>query len=206
VLARLHLVRHGEVHNPHGIVYAGLAGYHLSDTGRIQARQAAEHLAALEPDLLRTSPLDRAVETARPIAAATGLVAEPDAGLTEWGLARRWAGQAWEAVDADERRAYRDHPDDLPFSPEQAGEVAERMATVVDRLGAGHPGASAVLVTHQDPMQALRLHLTGRPLRSMMQDEPGHCEVISLESQDEAWIETARWRPAAPSAAFPPAE
>jgi len=188
-------------------VYAGLPGYHLSDTGRLQAQQAADHLATLAPDLLRTSPLDRATETAAPIAVATGLEAVVDPALTEWGLAARWAGQARDGVDAAERAAYHDHPDDLPFSPEQARTMAERMAGVVAGLGDSHPGASAVIVTHQDPMQALRFHLTGRPLRRMMEDKPGHGEVITLVAGQGRWEgEAGRWRPAARSAPFPPRE
>ena len=204
MLARVLLLRHGEVDNPGAVVYASLPGFPLSEIGRLQARQAGDHLASLGPDLLRCSPLDRAIETAAAVSTTTGLEVVVDPRLTEWGLATRWSGQVWDAVDPAELAAYHQHPDDLPFSPEQAGEMARRMMAVVDELGKDHPGSTAVLVTHQDPMQALRLHLTGLPLRSMMQDKPGHCEVVTLEPAEVGWAETARWRPAARSSAFPP--
>ena len=205
VLARLHLVRHGEVHNPGGIVYAALPGYHLSEVGRDQAREAATHLARLGPDVLRTSPLDRARETAEAVAAAGGLEAAVDDRLTEWALAGRWQGEAWSEVDPAERQAYLEHPDDLPFTPEPASAMVVRMTEVVEALGAEHAGSAAVLVTHQDPMQALRLALTGQPLRAMTEDKPRHCEIVTLEPAGSGrWVERARWTPETASDLFPP--
>jgi broad specificity phosphatase PhoE len=195
VLARLHLVRHGEVHNPRHLAYASLPGFGLNERGRTEASAVAAHLAREHIDVVVSSPLERAVATAGPIAAAAGAPHRGDDRLIEWRLADRWAGTVWEDL-ADrfpgELEAYLDHPHDLPFSPESIDEVAVRMAAVVDELGEEYPDGTAVVVSHQDPVQALRLRLTGRPMQNLRFDKPDHCTVITLEP---AWTEADRWDP-----------
>jgi len=96
VLSTIHLIRHGEVHNPGHLVYADLPGFHLSRLGRREASATAAHLAAEPIDLIVSSPLERAVETATPLAEMLGLQVRIDDRLTEWGLLTRWAGTVWE--------------------------------------------------------------------------------------------------------------
>src|SRR5712692_3217890 len=79
----VHLVRHGEVENPRGILYGRLPGYHLSEDGRIMAKAAADFLASRDVTVLRSSPLERALETAEPIAAHFGLQVVVDERLIE---------------------------------------------------------------------------------------------------------------------------
>ena len=67
VITTVHLVRHGEVENPRGILYGRIPGYHLSEEGRMMAKAAADFLAPRDVTVLRTSPLDRARETAEPL-------------------------------------------------------------------------------------------------------------------------------------------
>ena len=66
----VHLMRHGEVHNPDGVLYGRLPGYHLSELGQKMAERVAEHLADHDVTPVVASPLERAQETAAPIAAA----------------------------------------------------------------------------------------------------------------------------------------
>ena len=67
--ATVHLVRHGEVENPQGVLYGRIPGFHLSEAGRVMAKTAAGFLAGRDVTVLRSSPLERARETAEPIAA-----------------------------------------------------------------------------------------------------------------------------------------
>jgi broad specificity phosphatase PhoE len=198
MLTRLHLVRHGEVLNPQELVYADLPGFPLSPLGREQARAAARHLADSGTTAVVSSPLDRAVETAGIIADALDLTVTIDPRLTEWDLARRWAGVAWADLPTafpGELESYLDHPHDLPFSPESIAAVAERMAEVVHDLGRAHPGGIAVAVSHQDPVQSLRLCLRGLPLELLPDDPPPLASVTSLEPGDPSWAEVSRWAP-----------
>ena len=79
----VHVMRHGEVHNPKGVLYGRLEGYGLSDRGRAQAEAVADALADHDIVLVVASPLQRAQETAAPIAARHGLDVATDPDLIE---------------------------------------------------------------------------------------------------------------------------
>src|SRR4051812_48311919 len=69
----VHLLRHGEVHNPEGVLYGRRDGYHLSELGRRMADRVAEAMADRDITHIRSSPLERAQETGAPTAKAHGL-------------------------------------------------------------------------------------------------------------------------------------
>ena len=83
LLHRLHLLRHGEVHNPTGVLYGRLNGFRLSDLGRRQALTVAEHLRDHDITHVVASPLERAQETAAPIADSHRLELATDPRLIE---------------------------------------------------------------------------------------------------------------------------
>ena len=64
----IHLLRHGEVFNPTGVLYGRLPGFHLSDLGQEMAERAAAALAGRDVALVWSSPMERAQETAAPVA------------------------------------------------------------------------------------------------------------------------------------------
>lgn len=200
----IHLVRHGEVENPDGVVYADIPGFGLSDTGIRQARAAAEELGSLDVDAIVSSPLQRALETTEPIAATSGVTPVIDDRLTEWRLAQRWSGHRWDDLDVGfpgELEEYLDHPDALSFSPESIAEVASRMRDAV----ISQPGGAVVVVSHQDPIQALRLVLTGRDLATLNSDKPSHACIITIRRSISAgWREERFWTNPYEAAAFPP--
>ena len=80
---KIHVVRHGEVHNPRGVLYGRLPGYHLSENGRAQADAVANALADRDIVAVIASPLQRAQETAAPIAAKHDLPVDTDPDLIE---------------------------------------------------------------------------------------------------------------------------
>ncbi len=79
----VHLLRHGEVHNPQKILYGRLPGYRLSDAGRAMAEGIADHLAGSDITYLAASSLTRAQETATPSAQVLGLPITTDDRLIE---------------------------------------------------------------------------------------------------------------------------
>jgi len=191
-----YLVRHGEVHNPDRIVYADLDGYRLSELGRAQAAAAARRLPA--GSAIVASPLERAVETASIIASELGTTVAVDEDVTEWHLGRRWAGHVWESLDDDfpgELTAYLERPADLPFSPETLEALADRVAGAV-RRHRDTTESPLVIVSHQDPIQAARLALTGVPLTDLHNDKPPHAAVITLQGSGSGdWHEVGMWAP-----------
>lgn len=192
----IHLVRHGEVENPARVVYADLPGFGLSDRGRLEAAAAAAHLASLGVTDIFSSPLDRARETAAIIAEQTGADITIREDLTEWHVARRWKGIAWEDLPTNfpgEVEAYMQHPTQLDFAEEPIAELGKRMAAAVSEIVSVHPDG-AVVVSHQDPIQAGRLTLLGIPLEQLHTGRPGHCEVLTLEP-GSPWRELSHWVP-----------
>ena len=83
----VHLMRHGEVHNPDGVLYGRLDGYHLSDLGHEMARTVADHLADHDVTHVVASSLLRAQETATPVAEAHGIPITTDDRVIEAGNA-----------------------------------------------------------------------------------------------------------------------
>jgi len=198
--AVIHLMRHGEVENPRRVVYASLAGFGLSARGRAEATASAERLGRRPVEAIYTSPLERAVETAELVALPHRLVPIVEQGLTEWLLADRWKGVVWEELATQfpgELEAYLSDPGQLTFSPESLEELAARAADAVRRAAASAT-AEIVVVSHQDPIQAARLSLTGRRLDLLNLDKPAHASLISLVASSP-WRELASWRPRLPS-------
>jgi broad specificity phosphatase PhoE len=145
-----------------------------------------------------TSPLDRAVETAQIIANRTDGGVAIDGALTEWALGSRWAGCVWEQLEASfpgELTAYLEHPEHLPFSPEPLADLARRVGGAI-RSRRDVSDSPVIFVSHQDPIQAARLFLTGRPLAGLNRDKPAHAEAIELVAAATGpWIERGSWAP-----------
>lgn len=193
----VHLVRHGEVHNPHHLAYASLPGFRLSALGVRQAREAGRYLARRPIQAVWSSPLARAMETAKNLAAPhqSNIRVLPD--LVEWRLLDRWAGHPWEKLAElfpGEVEAYLHHPWDLDFASETLEELADRIAGAVRKVEGTTTGGEVAVVGHQDPIQAGRLALTGRPLDQLFRDRPGHGTVITLRP-GSSWTEIRRWDP-----------
>src|ERR1017187_7506612 len=79
----VHLLRHGEVYNPQGILYGRIPGFQLSEDGRLMAKAAADFLAGRDVVVLKSSPLDRGLEPAAPLSALFGLDVMVDERLIE---------------------------------------------------------------------------------------------------------------------------
>jgi broad specificity phosphatase PhoE len=161
----VHLLRHGEVHNPDKILYGRLPGFHLSETGRHQAEIVAKAFADVDLAAVLSSPMQRAQETAAPTAAAHDLPVLVEDGLIEAG--NRFEGRRFGVGDGAIRdlRSWPLLRD--PFIPswgEPYLHIAHRMLGAVHRareLAAGH---EALCVSHQLPIWTLRRFVEGRRL------------------------------------------
>jgi broad specificity phosphatase PhoE len=174
----VHVMRHGEVHNPEGLLYGRLPGYHLSERGKEQAAAVADWLADRDVVYVVASPLERAQETAAPIAAAHDVPVDTDAELIE--SMNVFEGQRVSPGDG----ALRDpgnwrHPR-TPSWGEPYAEVAARMTAAVHRARARAAGHEAVCVSHQLPVETLRRALTDKPLHHFPTRRM--CNLASLTS------------------------
>ncbi|AZM47982.1 hypothetical protein DMB38_21275 [Streptomyces sp. WAC 06738] len=164
-LTVVHVVRHGEVHNPDGVLYGRNPGYHLSDLGRRMAERVGEHLAARDVRYVVASPLERAQETAAPVAKAHGLEVATDDRLIE--AANVFEGKAFGVGDGALRKPANWKYFTNPFRPswgEPYIEQVVRMMGAVQSAREAARGHEAVCVSHQLPIWILRSFAEGRRL------------------------------------------
>jgi broad specificity phosphatase PhoE len=177
----VHLMRHGEVENPTGILYGRLPGYHLSDLGRRMADRVAEHLAPRDITYVCASPLERAQETATPIAEAHGLELDTDERLLE--AENVFQGKTFGVGDGALKRPGNWKHLFNPFKPSW-GEPYEvqvaRMRAALDAAAAVARGHEAVLVSHQLPIWIVRSAVEGR--RLWHDPRRRECTLASLTS------------------------
>src|SRR3954465_6105199 len=161
----VHLLRHGEVHNPEGVLYGRLPGYHLSDDGRLMADAAAKWFAGRDITVLCSSPMERAQETAAPIAHALHLRVGAGGGVNGGG--NHFEGRTFGVGDGSLRRP--EHWPFLwnPFRPswgEPYEEIAQRMLAAMADVRDAAAGHEAVCVSHQLPIWVTRRKIEGRRL------------------------------------------
>jgi broad specificity phosphatase PhoE len=153
----VHLLRHGEVYNPQHVLYGRLPNFHLSENGRLMADAAADFFAERDVVALFASPLDRAQETAQPLAERKGLPIQTDKGLIESGnvLEGKTITLTRLALNPVNWRYLWN-----PFTPswgEAYRQVASRVWQVVETARDAARGHEAVCVSHQLPIWVTRL-------------------------------------------------
>ncbi len=175
----VHLLRHGKVHNPADILYGRLPGYRLAESGRAMADVVADHLRGADIAYLAASSLQRAQETARPLAERTGLSVVTDDRIIEaandfegtaFGMSSLRRPSTWWRL----RRPLR------PSWGEPYLQIAHRMLAAVYTAVHQAQGRSAVLVSHQLPIVTVRRYLEGR--RLWHDPRRRQCAVASLTS------------------------
>jgi broad specificity phosphatase PhoE len=161
----VHVVRHGEVHNPDKILYGRQPGWRLSDRGQEMARTIGEWSKTVDVGALHVSPLQRAQETAAPIAAAHNISITTDERLIE-------AANIFEGKKFELGSGVLKHPSSWwhlrnPAKPswgEPYTEQIERMLAAVFQARDAANGKDALVVSHQLPIWILRSAVEGRRL------------------------------------------
>ncbi|MGF3056061.1 histidine phosphatase family protein [Microbacterium sp. YY-01] len=195
---RLHLVRHGEVHNPEHILYGRLPDYHLSVAGRAMAQAAADHLAEQGRIVtaLRCSPLERTQESAEPFAEKWGLTPVLDERIIEpWNAfeGRRMSRALRNPVNWWQLRNPR-----KPSWGEPYVDMAQRVREAMNEAWDAASGGDIVFVSHQAPIWIQHLYTAG--LRLQHDPRTRRCalsSITSLERVGDSWHEVDYAEPAA---------
>ena len=177
----VHLLRHGEVYNPEGVLYGRLPGYRLSDLGEQMAERAAEALSGRDITVVISSPLERAQQTAVPVAARHGLEIGTDDRIIE--ADNVFEGQRVGVGDGVLRQPRTWKHLYNPFTPswgEPYVELAGRMRAAVAAARRAAAGHEAVLVSHQLPIWVARLDAEHR--RFVHDPRKRQCALASLTS------------------------
>ncbi len=181
------LVRHGQTPTT-GTTLPGRAnGLHLADTGRAQAEAVAGRIGALgKVGAVYASPLERARETAAPIAKATGNRVRTLAGLHECDFGE-WTGR--KLSDLRRKKAWgqvQHNPSGFRFpGGESFGEMQLRITGALSDLRNRHPGERVVAVSHADPIKAAVAHALGTPLDLFQRIVVSPCSVSAIVLTDD---------------------
>jgi broad specificity phosphatase PhoE len=197
---RLHLVRHGEVDNPGGVLYGRLPGYPLSRLGHRMAEAAAQDLAAQgrPVDTLIASPLERAQQSAEPVARAFGLEIATDERIIEptndfEGQVKSGRGSAM----LNPRYWYRYRNPFRPSWGEPYRSIAGRARAAMDAAWDAGGEGDIVMVSHQAVIWLAHLDIAGRAL--FHNPAARRCElssITSFERRDGRWREVDYRTPA----------
>ncbi len=187
-----HLVRHAE-HDLLGRVLTGrMPGVPLNERGRAQTFRLVRHFAGRAVAAVVSSPLQRAQETAAPIAGALGLEVAMDAGLDEIDFGD-WTGMTFEALQgAPGWQAWNQFRGTAPTpGGETMLEALGRALHCLARWGQAVPDGEVVVVSHQDVLKAVLAHSLGVPLDLMQRIElgAGSCSVLRVFGDGETRVE-----------------
>ena len=177
----VHLMRHGEVANPDGVLYGRLSGYHLSELGRQMADRVAEALSSRDVTHVVASPLDRAQETATPIAKAHGLDLATDERLIE--AENVFQGKTFGVGDGALKNPENWKHLVNPFKPSWGEPYVDQVVRMKGALDAARDrarGHEAVLVSHQLPIWIVRSYVEKR--RLWHDPRKRQCTLASLTS------------------------
>lgn len=193
----VHLVRHGEVHNPDGILYGRIPGYHLSELGHRMAEAAAASLAGRRVSALYASPLQRAQESAQPWATRFELPIVTEERIIE---PHNWfEGRKFEFPGALKHpRAWPKLAN--PFKPswgEPYEAVKQRMLAAIDEAYQKADGGEVVMVSHQMPIVMVARSVKG--MRLFHDPRNRRCtlsSITTLAREGDAFIEVDYQEPA----------
>jgi probable phosphoglycerate mutase len=176
------LVRHGTTATTGKVLPGRAAGLHLSDVGRAQAEAVADRIAALKRvDAVHSSPLERARETAAPIAAARGLRVTVDRSLLECDFGEWTGAELRSLAKQPEWATVQRYPSGFRFpGGESFVEMAARAQSAIAALVARYAGGVVVAVSHADPIKAVVADALGTPLDLFQRIVISPCSVSAV--------------------------
>ena len=181
ISSTVHVLRHGEVHNPESILYGRQPGWRLSERGIAMAEAVADWSKNLSLGAIHASPLERAQQTAAPIAAKHKLEIKSDDRLIE--AANIFEGKPFGVGDGVLRKPSAWRHLWNPWRPswgEPYKEQIARMQAAIEAARIAADGKDALVVSHQLPIWILRSSIEGRPM--LHDPRKRQCSLASVTS------------------------
>jgi len=196
VNATIHLVRHGEVENPKGVIYGRLPGYNLSERGQRQAEAAGERLADRDVGAIWASPLERAQATAQAIAVHHSVEITTDDRLTESATTLEGVGKTLAAFLRSPRHWWALRNPWAPSWGETFAEIRVRMMAAVEEAVRVAQGREVVVVSHQTPVMVARSAIQKRRGPPWLGGAPcATGSITSLEVANDAVVSATYYAP-----------
>lgn len=184
-MSQLLLIRHGENdYTRKGKLAGWTPGVHLNDVGQAQAQAIAEKLAQAPIKAIYSSPLERAIETALPLAKAKGLTIHKrsDVGEVRYG---EWTGKSLKALARTKLwQVVQKQPSAMQFPDgETLRDVQSRAVNEIEKIAAAHPKDMVAIFSHGDIIKLVLAHYLGMPLDMFQRLAVNTASVSVLQRQ-----------------------
>jgi broad specificity phosphatase PhoE len=179
---RIHLVRHGEVHNPDGVLYGRLPNFGLSQLGHQMAEAAADHIrsSGTKVSRLLASPLQRTLESAKPIAERFNVAVEVEDEIIEPDNIFEGHSVSLKTIVRNPRFLLQLHNPFRPSWGEPFLEIQRRMVAAMERAWAETTSGEVVMVSHQLPIWMVHRYSQGQRLSHDPRQR--RCDLSSITS------------------------
>jgi broad specificity phosphatase PhoE len=180
------LIRHASCDGLGQTLWGRTPGIRLNEQGRLQAQRLAKRCEGMKFDKIYSSPLERALETAEPIARAMKLEVRKSDALNEIDFGE-WSGKTFEQLDSDERWRHFNSCRSTASVPggESFLEVQNRVVKEIDRLAHEHRDARVAIVSHADPIKAVIGYFAATPIDLIQRFEISPCSVSVITLDEE---------------------
>lgn len=182
-MTRFVFIRHASTSAIGRTLVARAPGVHLDPVGARQTEWIVARLAGVTLAGIYSSPLERALETARPLAADLGLTVQVRDGLNEID-AGEWTGRSFHELEEQPRWRRYNRVRSTTRIPggEHVLEVQARVVAELERIGEAHPEASVAIVSHADVIRAALAYFAAVPIDLYLRLEisPASLSVVSL--------------------------
>jgi probable phosphoglycerate mutase len=180
------LIRHASCDGLGQTLWGRTPGIRLNEQGRLQAQRLAKRFEGMKFDKIYSSPLERALETAEPIARAMKLEVRKSDALNEIDFGE-WSGKTFEQLDSDERWRHFNSCRSTASVPggESFLEVQNRVVKEIDRLAHEHRDARVAIVSHADPIKAVIGYFAATPIDLIQRFEISPCSVSVITLDEE---------------------
>jgi probable phosphoglycerate mutase len=177
------LVRHGTTATTGSVLPGRAPGLHLSERGVIQAHAVADRINQLtkKPVAIYVSPLERARETAAPLAKALKLRPVVERGLSECDFGA-WTGKKLSQLSRKaEWKTVQNSPSTFRFPEgESFSEMQQRVWSTLEKLAVRHRGRTVVVFSHADTIKAAVTYAQGVPLDLFQRTLISTCSVSAV--------------------------
>ena len=179
---RIHLVRHGEVHNPNGVIYGRLPNFPLSDLGHQMAKEAANSLRESGGKITRliASPLERTMQSAKPIAETFNLPIETQDQIIEPTNVFEGHSPNLATIARNPRFLLKIYNPFTPSWGEPFIQIQSRMVQAMKDAWENTPEGEVVMVSHQLPIWVVHRFASGQRLSH--DPRKRRCELSSITS------------------------
>lgn len=185
-MTRLLLIRHGSTQAVGHQLTGRTAGVHLDDVGKLQAQRLAARLADLRLSAVCSSPIERAVETAQPMAQRQGLQLQIRPGLTELDFGD-WTGLSFEELDPVARWRQFNSVRSCTRIPggEHIAEVQARVVRELESIRADHAQGTVAIVSHADVIRTALAYYAAVPIDLFLRLEISIASVTIVNLTDD---------------------